>query len=163
MNKAFVKGIHDVTPIWMVDILWTVLAEGKDTDNSFSFMWQLCKKNSGPGPHYHDQHEGFFVVDGSITYLAEGDKLIAGHHSFVWIPKGTVHSFRVDTEQATLLNFYTPAGFEQAILQLGTKAKAFTIPPENFKDLMDEQKMMDIFKAIGMHMVDEPDVLRQAI
>lgn len=163
MNKAFVKGIHDVTPIWQVEILWAVLAEGKDTDNSFSLIWELCPKNSGATPHYHDQHEGFFVIDGSITYLANGQTLVAGPQSFVWIPKGTIHSFRVDTEQATLLNFYTPAGFEQAIMQLGTKAKAFTMPPKDFKDAQDKQKMMNLFKVIGMHIVDEEDVLRQAI
>jgi quercetin dioxygenase-like cupin family protein len=163
MSKAFVKGIHDVNPIWQVEILWAVLAEAKDTDNSFSFMWELCPKNSGPGPHYHNQHEGFFVVDGSITYLADGEKLIAGPHSFVWIPKGTVHSFRVDTKQATLLNFYTPGGFEQAILQLGQKAKAFTIPPKDFKDNFSRNKAMEIFQQIGMHIVNEPDVLRREI
>lgn len=38
MSKAFVKGIHDVTPIWQLEILWALLAEGKDNDNSFSIM-----------------------------------------------------------------------------------------------------------------------------
>lgn len=38
MSNAFAKGIHDVTSIWQVEILWAVLAEGKDTDNSFSFI-----------------------------------------------------------------------------------------------------------------------------
>lgn len=86
---------------------------------------------------------------------------MAGAGSFVWIPKGTIHSFRVDTEQATLLNFYTPGGFEQAILQMGAKAKAFTIPPKDFMEPRDKEKMMRVFKAIGMHIVDEPDVLRK--
>ena len=67
----------------------------------------------------------------------------------------------MDTEQATLLNFYTPAGFEQAIVKLGTKAKAFTMPPKDFKDPENKEKMMALFEKIGMHAVDEPDVLRQ--
>ncbi|MEJ7740653.1 MAG: hypothetical protein WKF97_24825 [Chitinophagaceae bacterium] len=78
MSKAFVKGIHDVQPYWQVDILWAILAEAKDTDNSFSIMWELCPKNSGATPHYHDQHEGFFVIDGSITYLAANEILVVG-------------------------------------------------------------------------------------
>lgn len=163
MSKAFVKEIHEAQAYWMVEILWVVLAEGKDTDNDFSIMWQLCPERSGPPPHHHDQHEGFFVIDGSITYLAGNEILKADTGSFVWIPKGTVHSFRVDSNQATLLNFYTPAGFEQTMVQLGTKAKAFTMPPKDFKDPQDTQKMMELFKKIGMHWVQEPDVLRQAI
>ena len=78
-------------------------------------MWQLCPKGSGPGSHYHDQDEGFFVNEGEITYLAAGEQLTAKTGSFVWIPRGTVHSFRVESETATLLNFYTPAGFEQTL------------------------------------------------
>ena len=161
MNKPYARNIHDAEPVWMVGILWAVLAEGKDTDNAFSFIWQLCPKNSGPGPHYHDQHEGFFLIEGSITYIADGENLVANAGSFVWIPKGTIHSFRVDSEQATLLNFYTPAGFEQTILQLGSKAKAFTMPPKDFKDVMDKEKAKRLFDEIGMHVVNEPDGLRQ--
>jgi quercetin dioxygenase-like cupin family protein len=161
MSKAFVRGIHEVQAYWMVDILWTILAEGKDTDNSFSLMWQLCPKGSGPGSHYHDQHESFFVIDGSITYLAAGETLVAEAGSFVWIPKETIHSFRVDSEKATLLNLYTPAGFEQVIAQFGTTAKSFNMPPKGFKEPRDMGKLMELFKKIGMHIVNEPDVLRQ--
>jgi len=71
------------------------------------------------------------------------------------------NSFRVDSDKATLLNLYTPAGFEQAILQFGAKAKSFTMPPKDFKEPRDIGKLMDLFKKIGMHIVDEPDVLRQ--
>ena len=74
MSKAYVRNIHDATPIWQVGILWAVLAEGTDTDNTFSVLWELCPQNSGATPHYHDQHEGFFVIDGSITYLVGGER-----------------------------------------------------------------------------------------
>lgn len=161
MSEALVRNISDSPAYWQVHILWVVLAEAHDTDHSFSLLWERCPKGSGPPPHYHDQHEGFFLIDGTITYMAGGEKLIANTGSFVWIPKETIHSFRVDSEQATLLNFYTPAGFEQTITQLGTKAKAFTLPPKEFQDPVDMQKMKELFKKIGMHQANEPDVLRQ--
>lgn len=145
---------------WMVDILWVVLAERATTNGSFSLMWQLCPKGSGPGPHYHDQDEGFFVNEGEITYMAGGEKLMATKGSFVWIPRGTVHSFRVDSETATLLNLYTPAGFEQVIMQAGLPAEAFTLPSKDKGINLNQAQMMALFADIGMHVVREPDVLR---
>ncbi len=144
----------------MVDILWVVMAERETTNGAFSLMWQLCPKGSGPGPHYHDQDEGFFVNEGAITYMAGGEQLIAKQGSFVWIPRGTVHSFRVDSETATLLNFYTPAGFEQVILAGGLPAEAFTLPPDGLGMKTNPSQMKTLFAEIGMHVVSEPDVLR---
>ena len=144
----------------MVDILWVVLAERTTTNGAFSLMWQLCPQGSGPGPHYHDQDEGFFVQEGQITYVAGGEQLVAGSGSFVWIPRGTVHSFRVDSETATLLNFYTPAGFEQVIMAGGLPAEAFTLPPAGLGMAVKPPDMMALFAEIGMHVVQEPDELR---
>lgn len=161
-SKPFELNYQQGKPYWMVDILWVVLAERATTNGAFSLMWQLCPEGSGPGPHYHDQDEGFFVTEGQITYLAGGQQLVATQGSFVWIPRGTVHSFRVDSTTATLLNLYTPAGFEQVIMSGGLPAKAFTLPPEGLGMNMSQPQMMALFGEIGMHVVSEPDVLRVA-
>ncbi len=159
-NKPFELNYQDGRPYWMVDILWVVLADRATTNGNFSLMWQLCPAGSGPGPHYHDQDEGFFVNEGQITYMADGEHLVAKQGSFVWIPRGTVHSFRVDSETATLLNFYTPAGFEQVIMNSGLPAEAFTLPQKGLGMNLNQSQMMKIFEEIGMHIVHEPDVLR---
>ena len=129
INKPFELNYQEGKPYWMVDILWVVLADRSTTNGAFSLMWQLCPHGSGPGPHYHDQDEGFFVIDGQITYVAAGQQLVAKQGSFVWIPRGTVHGFRVDSETATLLNFYTPAGFEQVIMTGRTARRRLYVTP----------------------------------
>ena len=162
-SNPFELNYEQGRPYWMVDILWVVLAEEATTNGNFSLMWQLCRKGSGPGPHYHDQDEGFFVNEGEITYLANGQQFTATARqgSFVWIPRGTVHAFRVDSETAKLLNFYTPAGFEQTIIQGAMPAEAFTLPPDGLGMNVDQAQMMKLFDQVGMHVVQEPDVLRQ--
>ena len=153
LNKPFELNYQQGKPYWMVDILWVVLAERATTNGAFSLMWQLCPEGSGPGPHYHDQDEGFFVMEGQINYVADGQPLVATQGSFVWIPRGTVHSFRVESETATLLNFYTPAGFEQVIMAGGLPAEAFTLPPEGLGMNINQPQMMALFGEIGMHVV----------
>ena len=95
MVKPYVDTVGEGPAYWMVGILWVMLATGKQTGGMYSLMWELCPKGSGPGPHYHDQDEQFFVIEGQITYLANGEELVAKSGSFVLIPRGTVHSFRV--------------------------------------------------------------------
>ena len=114
-------------------------------------MWQLCPE--GSGPHYHDQDEGFFVMEGQINYVADGQPLVAKQGAFVWIPRGTVHRFRVESETATLLNFYTPAGFEQVILTGRLPAEVFTLPPKGLGMNINQPQMMTLFDEIGMHVV----------
>ena len=158
----YVETVERGPAYWMVGILWVVLASGEQTGGGYSLMWQLCPRGSGPGPHYHDQDEQFFVSDGEITYHAGGEELRAGPGSFVLIPRGTVHSFRVDSETATLLNSYTPAGFERTITELGEPARARTIPPTDRPAIPGGMNnAVTVFREVGMHVVREPDLLRE--
>lgn len=162
IHRAFERNYQESQPYWMLDILWVVLAESATTNGQFSLLWELCPKGSGAPPHYHDQDEGFFVTQGQITYLANGALLAAKAGSFVWIPRGTVHSFRVDTETATLLNFYTPGGFEPMVIEGALPAQSFALPPKGLGMKLDQPQLMKLFNRIGMHIVNEPDELRVA-
>jgi len=158
----YVDTVEDGPAYWMVDILWVMLATGEQTGGGYSLMWELCPRGSGPGPHYHDQDEQFFVIEGEITYLADGRELKAGAGSFVLIPRGTVHSFRVNSETATLLNSYTPAGFERTIMELGERAQTRAIPPSDRPAIPGGRDAATaLFREIGMHLVQEPDSLRE--
>ena len=157
----YTDTVEEGPAYWMVGILWVMLATGEQTGGGYSLMWELCPRGTGPGPHYHDQDEQFFVIDGEITYHADGEELKAGAGSFVLIPRGTVHSFRVDSETARLLNSYTPAGFERTITELGEPARERTIPPPDRPAIPGgQQEAMALFREIGMHLVQEPDPLR---
>ena len=158
---AYVANEAEAPAYWQVNVLWVMLATGDQTGGHYSQMWQLCPRDSGPGPHYHDQDEQFYVLDGEITYAAGGRTLVATAGSFVLIPRGTVHSFRVDSETATILNSYTPAGFEQVILELGEPAAARTLPPAGRPMIAHPERAAEVFDRVGMHVVDAPDTLRE--
>jgi len=68
----------------------------------------------------------------------------------------------VDSETATLLNSYTPAGFERTITELGERAQARTIPPADRPAIPGGMNnAIALFREIGMHLVQEPDPLRE--
>ena len=160
IEQAFLADKDHGPAFWNVDILWVVLADGSQTGGQYSLMWELCPRGSGPPPHYHDQDEQFYVVSGQITYRAGEQTLVATAGAFVLIPKGTVHSFRVDSETAEILNSYTPAGFERTILELAEPAATRTLPPPGRPMTKDWEQVSALFAEVGMHVVQQPDVLR---
>ena len=89
---SFLSNNKDAPAYWQVDILWIIHATSEQTGGAYSLIEELCPKNSGPPPHYHDQDEGFYVIEGEITFQA-GDRLLnAKEGFFMSIPRGTIHS-----------------------------------------------------------------------
>jgi len=156
----FLSDRQNAPAYWHVDILWLMLATSEQTGGAYSLMEEFCPKNSGPPPHYHDQDEAFHLIEGEITFQAGDQTLKASDGFFVSIPRGTIHSFRIDSDVAHILNFYTPGGFEQTVMELGQPAPTRTLPPPNVDKRVSPEQVMALFERIGMHPVDMPDTLR---
>ena len=76
------------------------------------------------------------------------------------VPPDTVHSFRVDSPTARILNSCTPAGFERLIMETALPAETRTVPPPGLPLRVDRETSQRIAKEIGMTSADVPDVLR---
>lgn len=146
---------------WAQDSLWTILAATEQTGGSYSLMEQLCPQRSGPPPHTHEQDEVIYVIEGQLTLIAGQEKIMAKAGSLAYIPAHCVHSFRVDTPTARLLNFYLPGGFERAITEFAAPAKSHTLPPAGVASRGSSEQEQALFKRIGMTGLALPDSLRQ--
>ena len=128
----FVHNVDEAPAYWWQDILWVILVNGDNTGGRYSLMHQTMPKHAGAPPHKHtwsDEH--FYILSGDITFLV-GEDMIEGHAGdFVWIPRNTRHAFRVDSDEAVILNGYTPSGLEQSIIAKGMPATTRTIPPKD--------------------------------
>lgn len=64
----------------------------------------------GPPVHVHDDAaEAFYVLDGEYFMSLDGDEYRCPTGSFVFIPAGVPHGFRVGETPSRKLNFYFPA------------------------------------------------------
>ncbi|WP_148715126.1 cupin domain-containing protein [Chitinolyticbacter meiyuanensis] len=91
------------------------LADGEETVDRYSISeWWLEPHTEGPGAHRHDANDDvFYVIGGTMSFLAGEAWFEAGPGSFVRIPAGVTHDFANRGEQrAGVLNFYIPGGFE---------------------------------------------------
>ncbi len=148
---------EDAPAFWQVDILWLLLATGAQTAGQFALLEELCPRDSGPPPHTHAQDEAIYVLEGGVTFTVDGQTLRVAAGGFVTIPRGTVHSFRVESETARLLNLYVPAGFERVVTELGVPAKTRTLPPPGLPMAdVGRQRMAALFAEVGMKPVGPP-------
>ena len=69
---------------------------------------------SGPVLHSHDDvDEGHYVIAGMVEVQLGEQRLVASPGDFVWVPRGTAHTFAcASADEAHVLSFATPGGIE---------------------------------------------------
>jgi len=89
-----------------------VLLSSKDSVEATSVIVAAHKPGEGPPPHYHgNQSECFFVLEGEYEVTAGELSGRAGPGTLVFIPRGTVHTFKnVGTATARMLDWSLPGG-----------------------------------------------------
>jgi quercetin dioxygenase-like cupin family protein len=117
--------------LWCAGALSTVKAAGEQTGGAYSLIEDLAPQGSGPPRHRHrEDDEAFYVLDGEMTFYLEGGPPIpASAGSFVHIPGGTVHAFRVDSDTARYLIITTPQ-HERFYRAIAKPAQMRSIPSE---------------------------------
>ena len=101
--------------------------------------------------------EVYYVLAGEAEFLLNDRREVARTGSLVFIPRGTVHSFRTGPAGARFLNLCTPAAFERVVTTLGEPAKARTLPPAGWQppEISPEQRKL-LFADLRMQPVTVP-------
>ena len=109
----------------------SIKAEAATTGGSF-FMseTEIEPGFPGPPPHTHEQlHDMFYVLEGVLTLLVDGETIEARPGTFVCAPPGTVHTFTNRSDAPVrFLNMSTPGGFEGYMRELGTAFSGGSAP-----------------------------------
>lgn len=148
--KPYGVDVKDAPAYWSQGILWTILATSEQTGGSYSLMEQLCPKDAGPPPHTHEQDEVIYVVEGELTMIAGAERINVQAGALAYILARCIHTFRVDSPEARLLNFYLPGGFEGVITELGAPAGSRVIPPSGLKQKGTPEQMKALFQKVGI-------------
>jgi len=95
---------------WFGETFTYFLATGEQTGETFALVDETAKRGESVPLHRHDDDvESFYVLEGEITFLIGGERgARASAGSFVHVPGGTVHGFRVESETARYLILTTP-------------------------------------------------------
>src|SRR5437667_4881224 len=105
----------------VVGDVYRFLATGEDTNGKYALFEALVGPGGGPPPHVHSrEEEGFYILDGEITFTINGERVVAKAGTFANMPVGTPHSFKNESDQAAkMLISVAPAGLEQMFFAIG--------------------------------------------
>ena len=90
------------------------LARSEDTPRFNLAVITINPHREGPETHAHaDEDDSFYILDGELTFVVDGDEVVAGPGTFVLVPPGVPHTFanRGDSV-ARFVNVHAPAGFD---------------------------------------------------
>src|SRR5271170_7903219 len=98
--------------IAVVGDVYRFLATGEDTNGKYAVWEAIVSPGGGPPPHVHSrEEEGFYVLEGEITFQVGDKRLVAKVGTFANMPVGTLHSFKnVSGQSAKMLISVAPAG-----------------------------------------------------
>jgi mannose-6-phosphate isomerase-like protein (cupin superfamily) len=102
-------------PIWYFGSCMTLKANAEQTGGQYSFFEELLPACFQTHYHIHrNEDETFYVIEGSVEFIMDGQINQATPGSFVYLPKNIPHGLRVTGDQsARLLYMINPSGFEQ--------------------------------------------------
>ena len=89
--------------------------------------FELAPESAGPPPHLHEGiTDSFWVLEGTLTVLMDGEERQAPAGSHVVIPPGNVHSVsNPSAEPVRFLNISTPGGLERYLRELAANPSDF--------------------------------------
>ena len=115
---------------WLGVSLATIKATGKETGGRYALVEVLEPEGEEAPLHvHHNEDEGFWVLEGELTFEVGEETIKASPGSFLFGPRDVPHRYTVESGPARLLFILSPAGFEEFIYATSEPAKKLTLPP----------------------------------
>jgi hypothetical protein len=114
----------------------SVKATAEDTDGSFTLLEAEEPANFGPPLHIHrDAAEAFYVLEGEYILFIEGREYPCPAGSFIFIPAGIEHGFRVGTVASRKVNLYAPAAMVRYFDDLSAAIASGHVEPDALSEI----------------------------
>jgi mannose-6-phosphate isomerase-like protein (cupin superfamily) len=122
--------LQSPAPLWFIDNLAYVHVPGEATGGAYSLCELRAAAGSMPPLHvHHRDDEAFYVLEGELTlFVGERERALSAGRAAV-APRGTPHTYRIQSAEARLLVVNSPAGFDQFLLAAGDQASGHELPP----------------------------------
>jgi RimJ/RimL family protein N-acetyltransferase/uncharacterized RmlC-like cupin family protein len=137
--------------IAVVGDVYRFLATGEDTNGKYALWEAVVPPGGGPPPHVHSrEEEGFYILEGEITFLIGEERVLATAGMFANMPVGTPHSFKNESDRpAKMLISVAPAGLEGMFFEVGVPVAqgATTAPPPTKQEI---EKLLAVAPRYGI-------------
>lgn len=153
-NKPTINTPPQGRTIGVVGDVYRFLATGEDTNGKYAMWEAIVPPGGGPPPHVHSrEEEGFYILEGEITFTVNGEKIVAKAGTFANMPVGTPHSFKNESNRpAKMLISVAPAGLEQMFFEVGVplaEGATIALPPSH----EEIEKLLKIAPKYGVEIL----------
>ena len=153
--KSYVLDRDDGEAWWMFDSLDTIKADSDQTSDAFGVVEFLEFKGSGPPLHVHHRCEqGFYVLEGDLSFRLAGQRTRAGKGSWIFVPRGVPRGWYCESPRARVLSVIVPGGFEEFYRQVGDRVyERDNLPTPTEPDV---QSLSEVAARFGVTIVGPP-------
>jgi quercetin dioxygenase-like cupin family protein len=156
---AFARTAAQSPATWSMGSLFENLATAADTGGEFGLSLVTQPPGIATPLHVHtNEAEAFYLLDGTMTYRAgdELHELSAG--SFMYLPKGLPHAFRVTGQvPVRFLGLVVPGGLLGLYDEVGLPASAHRLPGADGRTVPDEiSRWNEVGPRYGLQVVGPP-------
>jgi quercetin dioxygenase-like cupin family protein len=120
----------------------SVKATKEETDGAFSLLEATEPPDFGPPLHmHHDAAEAFYVLEGEYIIFVDGQEFVSPAGSFIFIPAGVPHGFRVGRTASRKLILYSPAAMVGYFDELSDAIRKGIVEPGELSDIATRHAM----------------------
>jgi quercetin dioxygenase-like cupin family protein len=115
---------------WWFGSLAVIKTTNADTDGQMTIV-EITNAPGFAGPLHvhHREDEGFWILEGDVTFEV-GDTIIEAHAGdYVFGPRDIPHRYTVGDAGSRMLFIFTPGGFEDLLIATSEPALNRTLPP----------------------------------
>jgi mannose-6-phosphate isomerase-like protein (cupin superfamily) len=119
--KPTIRKPTEGRTVAVVGDVYHFLATAEDTNGKYALWEAIVLPGGGPPTHVHSrEEEGFYVLEGEITFTINDERVVATAGTFANMPVGTPHSFKNESgKPARMLISVAPAGLERMFFEFG--------------------------------------------
>ena len=120
----------------------SVKATHNDTSGAFTLLEAQEPAGFGPPLHIHrDAAEAFYVLEGEYIIFLDGREASCPAGSFIFIPAGVPHGFRVGGVASRKLNLYAPAAMVGYFDELAATVGSGEVDPDDLAEIARRYSM----------------------
>ena len=138
---------------WWLGSLAVIKATAADTGGQMSII-EIVEPPGYEGPLHvhHREDEGFWLLEGNVTFEIGDSRIEAQAGDYVFGPRDIPHRYSVGDTGCRILFIMTPGGFEDLVIAMSEPASSRTLPPPSDVE-PDWQRVAAIAKAHGAELL----------
>ena len=100
LSESLSVNLDNAPAYWFLNALHLLLAHNESGDGVYSLIHLTAPPQFETPYHlHHAEDEAFYVLEGELTVIRDGEQIVAGPGSYIFLPRGAPHGFRTSSDK----------------------------------------------------------------